>query len=178
MDANGGAEREIVELHEAWFAAAAAKDLDASMAPISPEIVSYEHTAPLQVTDLAGVREECRRGFELASDDFRTLTNALMQGLFGMDVEAFRRFKQLGPENLRDHMTDLELALTTFAETTSAYLHKSRDSIGLDALLRDTTDAASSAHAALSHLEQSQGQPLTTPQNHTTPLFKKHRLSA
>lgn len=70
MDANGRAEKEIVELHEAWFAAAAAKDLDGSMAPISPEIVSYEHTAPLQVTDLAGVREECRRGFELASDDF------------------------------------------------------------------------------------------------------------
>jgi ketosteroid isomerase-like protein len=63
-------EREVVELHEAWFAAAAAKDLDASMEPISPEIVSYEHSAPLQVTDIDAVREECRAGFEQASDDF------------------------------------------------------------------------------------------------------------
>ena len=70
MSQTSGAEREIFELHEAWFAAAAAKDLDASMAPISPEIVSYEHSAPLQVTDIADVREECRKGFEQASDDF------------------------------------------------------------------------------------------------------------
>ena len=62
--------KEIVELHEAWFAAAAAQDLDASMAPISPDIVSYEHTAPLQVTELSAVREECRVGFERAGDDF------------------------------------------------------------------------------------------------------------
>lgn len=70
MSESGGSEKEIVELHEAWFAAAAAKDLDASMAPISPEIVSYEHSAPLQLTAVDAVREECRAGFERAADDF------------------------------------------------------------------------------------------------------------
>jgi ketosteroid isomerase-like protein len=65
-----GSEKEIVELHEAWFAAAAAKDLDASMAPISPEIVSYEHTAPLQFTEIDAIREECKAGFDRAAEDF------------------------------------------------------------------------------------------------------------
>jgi ketosteroid isomerase-like protein len=65
-----GMEKEIVELHEAWFAAAAAKDLDRSMAPIAPDVVSYEHTAPLQFTDVSAIREECRAGFERAGDDF------------------------------------------------------------------------------------------------------------
>jgi ketosteroid isomerase-like protein len=65
-----GSEKEIIELHQAWFAAAAAKDLDASMAPISPEIVSYEHTAPLQFTEIDAIREECRAGFDRAAEDF------------------------------------------------------------------------------------------------------------
>lgn len=64
------AEQEIRDLHDAWFAAAHAKDLDASMRPISTEIVSYEHSAPLQVTSVEEMREECRRGFAQASDDF------------------------------------------------------------------------------------------------------------
>lgn len=61
---------EIRELHEAWFAASRAKDLDASMAPIAPGIVSYEHSAPLQYTNVDDIREECRRGFEYQSDHF------------------------------------------------------------------------------------------------------------
>jgi len=64
------AEQAIRQLHEEWFAAARAKDLDAAMRPISPAIVSYEHSTPLQVTDLRGIRAECQRGFELASEDF------------------------------------------------------------------------------------------------------------
>lgn len=63
-------EQEIRALHEAWFAAASAKDLDASMRPIDPRIVSYEHSAPLQFTSVDEIREECRRGFAQASDDF------------------------------------------------------------------------------------------------------------
>lgn len=64
------AEQEIRDLHDAWFEASRAKDLAASMAPIAATIVSYEHSAPLQHTDLDGIREECRRGFELQPDDF------------------------------------------------------------------------------------------------------------
>jgi ketosteroid isomerase-like protein len=70
MTDSDGSAKEIVELHEAWFAAAAAKDLDASMAPISTDVVSYEHTAPLQLTEVSAIREECRAGFERAADDF------------------------------------------------------------------------------------------------------------
>jgi ketosteroid isomerase-like protein len=41
------------------------------MAPIATSIVSYEHSSPLQFDDIALIREECRRGFERAGDDFR-----------------------------------------------------------------------------------------------------------
>jgi ketosteroid isomerase-like protein len=62
------AAREITELHERWFQASRDKDLDASMEPMSRDIVSYDHSAPLQFTDIEAIREECRIGFEAADD--------------------------------------------------------------------------------------------------------------
>lgn len=64
------AEDEIRELHDRWFRASAERDLDATMAVIAPTIVSYEHSAPLQFTDVDAIREECRIGFELAKGEF------------------------------------------------------------------------------------------------------------
>jgi ketosteroid isomerase-like protein len=64
------AEDEIRQLHADWFEASHRKDLDASMAPIDETIISYEHSAPLQHTSIDGLREECKRGFDLAGDDF------------------------------------------------------------------------------------------------------------
>ncbi len=63
-------EREIRELFDRWFAAAAAKDLDASMEPIASDIVSYEHSTPLQVADIDLIREECAIGFDSQPDRF------------------------------------------------------------------------------------------------------------
>ena len=52
------------------------------------------------------------------------LTNELMHGAFGMDVEGLRRYKRLTAANqhLRDHMSDLELALTALGETVAVTL--------------------------------------------------------
>src|SRR5687768_5110962 len=64
------------------------------------------------------------------SDQYRALTNEIMRGAFGMDVEAYRQYKNLYKtgQNLRDHMTDLELALTSLGETAAVALHKDRAS--------------------------------------------------
>ena len=70
MTTSEQAVRELTDLHQRWFAAAHAKDLNASMEPISADIVSYEHVSPLQFTGIAAIREECARGFALESDDF------------------------------------------------------------------------------------------------------------
>lgn len=64
-------EQAIRRLYAEWFDASAAKDLDRAMAPIAERIVSYEHSIPLQVDDVDRIRDECRRGFELAGDAFR-----------------------------------------------------------------------------------------------------------
>lgn len=64
-------EAEIRGLFTRWFDAAARKDLDASMAPISSHIVSYEHSQPLQVTEIEEIRAECKAGFDRSGPEFR-----------------------------------------------------------------------------------------------------------
>ncbi|GIJ10862.1 YybH family protein [Micromonospora andamanensis] len=61
-------ERELHALHERWFAATAAKDLDALMEPIATDVVSYEHEAPLRYVGEPAVREVCRAGLDASGD--------------------------------------------------------------------------------------------------------------
>lgn len=79
-----------------------------------------------------------RRGAR-SSDDYRALTNALFTEIFGSDVESLRAHKGLTQtsENLRDHLTDLELTVTTLAETAAATLHRAHNSNSLPDLHAD-----------------------------------------
>lgn len=95
-------------------------------------------------------------------EHFRMLTNALTEAAFGMDVNAYRRLKGLtaASENLRDHMTDLELAMLSLAETAALALHQQRDSRTLDELLADVRDAGQIIAGARRELEGRAGRPV------------------
>jgi ketosteroid isomerase-like protein len=67
---NPESEAQIRKLFIDWLAASSRKDIDAAMAPISETIVSYEHSMPLEVRDIAALREECLTGFERAGPGF------------------------------------------------------------------------------------------------------------
>jgi uncharacterized protein (TIGR02246 family) len=55
-------EREVRTLHERWFEATAAKDLDELMRPIAEAVVSYEHEQPLEYVGRDRVRAICAKG--------------------------------------------------------------------------------------------------------------------
>lgn len=59
---------EVRALHGRWFLDTAAGDLDALMAPIADDVVSYEHEQPLQYVGADSVRQVCRRGLEASSE--------------------------------------------------------------------------------------------------------------
>jgi len=111
------------------------------------------------------------------SDHYRQLTNELMLGAFGMDVEVYRRYKLLGAESLRDHMDDLELALTTLGETTAAMLHKQRNSQGIAQLQRDVHDAGEIAGRTRQLIEQKLGRAVASGSNYLSAPARR-RLSA
>jgi hypothetical protein len=84
------------------------------------------------------------------------LTNAIMPGIFAMDVESLRRYKNLQrpTQNLRDYMSDLELVLKSLGETAAVTLHRNRGSQGFDDLLADATEAGRIAGTARKAIEQ------------------------
>jgi hypothetical protein len=102
------------------------------------------------------------------SDQFRALTNTIMQVAFGMDVEGYRRHKGLFKtgENLRDHMSDLELALTALGETAAVALHRDRDSREFEDLLSDAKDAGEIVARTRSEIEQRLGHGIVEAGNH------------
>ena len=99
------------------------------------------------------------------SETFRELTNLLMQSVFGMDVETFRRSKGLTGtrERLRDHLNDIELAVLTLAETVAVHLHRSRGSIGVEALVQDVGEAAQIAGSVLTAIDERSPRPAPVP---------------
>lgn len=107
-----------------------------------------------------------QRGAE-QSDDFRVLTNELLHSAFGMDVEGYRRYKNLlgTTANLRDHMTDLELALTSLGETTAVALHQARSSRGIERLVSDVKDAGRVVARTLEEIQEQTGGHVVTPEN-------------
>ena len=54
------------------------------------------------------------------SIDYAILTNDIMQRAFNLKVNEYKKIKGLERENLRDHMTDLELIITMLGEATTA----------------------------------------------------------
>lgn len=102
------------------------------------------------------------------SDQFRDLTNTLMQESFGMDVEGYRRHKNLFKtgENLRDHMSDLELALVALGETAAVELHRDRSSQGYEALVSDAKDAGEIVARTRAEIEGRLGHPVIASANH------------
>lgn len=63
-DEGGISKDEIKEIHEGWSRATEAKDLDAMMASIAGDVVSYEHQEPIEYRGADAVRESCRAGLE------------------------------------------------------------------------------------------------------------------
>ena len=63
--------------------------------------------------------------------DFAILTNVLTQAWSGMTTGEYKRHKGLTKENLRDNMTNIELALNTLAEVTATELARERNPKGM-----------------------------------------------
>lgn len=110
------------------------------------------------------------------SREYAILTNEIMQGAFDLKVEEYKTVKNLERENLRDHMTDMELILTMLAEATTTTLHRDRDSQGFEPLKEDARDGGAVAGRTRKDIEQQTGKPVVSQDNFkeiTTPRSKK-----
>ena len=100
-----------------------------------------------------------------SSKEFAILTDEIMQGAFELKVDEYKQVKSLARENLRDHMTDIELILTMLAEATTTKLHRDRDSQGMEPLKKDAKDGGAVAGRTRKDIEHQTGKPVISAEN-------------
>ena len=64
--------------------------------------------------------------------DFAVLTDIITKAWSGKSVKQYKKHKDLKKENLRDHMTNLELVLNMLAEATTSEISKKKKPTTLD----------------------------------------------
>ena len=62
--------------------------------------------------------------------EFAILTNEISKATFGKTVDEYKQFKKLKKENLRDHMTDLELIFSMLGERATTEIARTKNSQG------------------------------------------------
>ena len=103
-------------------------------------------------------RTGVREGLEYAS-----LTDIITREWSGFTTKQYKHYKGLKKENLRDNMTNVEIALNTLAEASATELSKQRDPKGFKAQKSVAKDGGSVAKAARKQLESKLGRSVISP---------------
>ena len=113
--------------------------------------------------------DEWKRAGISDSRDYAVLTNILTKAWSGKSVKAYKEYKGLHKENLRDNMTNLELTLNQLAEVSATALSKTKNPKGLSASKEIAMDGGAIAGNARKELEQKLGHSVISPLNATDP---------
>ena len=115
-----------------------------------------------------------KRGIESQSD-YAILTADISRATFGMTPGEYKRMKGLKSENLRDHMTTLELLFTELGEAATTEIARNTDAQGMN----ENRDAARRggriAGDARRNLEEQTGRRVSTSENYKALTEKKNK---
>lgn len=99
------------------------------------------------------------------TNDFAILTDEISKGTFGITTQKHKDIKGLDKQNLRDNMSNLELALITLAEATTTEIHKTNDSQGVKKLKEDAKEGGNIASVTRKNIEKKIKRPVVTSEN-------------
>ena len=105
-----------------------------------------------------------------SSREYASLTDTLTHAWSGKHVKEYKAFKGLHKENLRDNMTDIELALNQLAEISSTLIAKAQMPSGYSETRKTVLEGGSIAGNARKELEHKLGKSVISPSNATDPL--------
>ena len=104
--------------------------------------------------DRAGVKE---------GQQYASLTDIITQGWSGKTTRQYKHYKGLKKENLRDNMTNIELALNTLAEASVTEISKSKNPKGFRQIAAVAREGSKIAGDARKQLEQRVGHSVISP---------------
>ena len=102
--------------------------------------------------------DEWRRGGMEEGIQFATLTDIITRQWSGKTTKEYKQHKGLKKENLRDNMTNIELALNTLAEASATELSKEKSPRGYTANAHIARQGGEVAKAARDKLESQLGK--------------------
>ena len=109
--------------------------------------------------------DEWKRAGVKEGMDFATLTNILTKEWSGKTVGEYKNYKGLHKENLRDNMTNLELALNMLAEASTAEIHRTTNPDGFQASKQIAKQGGGVAKVARQQLEKELGHSVVSSLN-------------
>ena len=115
-----------------------------------------------------------KRGIAEQSD-FAILTAEISKASFGMTPNEYKKFKGLKNENLRDHMTDLELIFSMLGEKVTTEITKKDDAQGFMPCQNAAKRGGRVARNARLETEKEIGRKVVSKENYLS-LSKKKRL--
>ena len=100
--------------------------------------------------------------------EYSILTAEISKATFGMTPGEYKEFKDLDnpSDNLRDHMTDLELIFTMLGEASTKELVESNDVHGLESNIQIAKKGGQVAGVAKKELEKNSGRSIITSLNY------------
>ena len=111
--------------------------------------------------------------------EFAILTAEISKATFGLTPSQYKEFKALSnpKENLRDHMTDLELIFTMLGEASTTEIAKKRDAQGVSQNQQAAKAGGTIAGDARKALEEKSGSKISSPENYKSITESKKRIT-
>ncbi len=97
--------------------------------------------------------------------EYAILTNEITKAWSGFSTKQYKGFKDLKKENLRDHMTNLELVLNMLAEASTTEISKEKQPKNFPENVEVARKGGKVAKAARLQLEKTTGKKVVTKQN-------------
>jgi hypothetical protein len=105
-----------------------------------------------------------RAGLE-EGQQFATLTDIIYRGWSGFSAKEYKQYKGLKKENLRDNMTDLEIAINMLAEATTTQISKNENPKGMAESAGIARRGGKTARTAREAAEREIGQSIVSSEN-------------
>ncbi|MDP3480685.1 MAG: Bro-N domain-containing protein [Desulfoprunum sp.] len=126
----------------------------------------------------AELTEEWKNREVQGEPEYAILTSEISKAAFGMTPGEYKQFKGLKRENLRDHMTDLELIFSMLGEAATTEIARKQDAQGFSENKIAAHKGGRIAGEAREKLEIETGGKVVSPDNYLTEPENRKRLQA
>jgi hypothetical protein len=125
----------------------------------------------------AELTEEWKKRDVNGEPEYAILTSEISKAAFGLTPGEYKKLKGLKRENLRDHMTDLELIFSMLGEAATTEIARKQDAKGFEENKIAARKGGRISGEAREKLEAETGKSVVTPENYLIESEGKKRLT-